>query len=509
MDYCSNLLVTEHEIAEHDTTVEDIQKTLTLPNPEYQNILRFRKGRFYKKVDPTICYLRKSGDKYILPRYYFGLPDTDRGMILGRKTSYEFRGKPRKYQQEFFDKNPGFYKDSGILIEMPCGHGKTFSAILRAHTLGKQTLVLVPTYFLARQWNKAIQEVTDASTVILTSDSKELPFDRDFTIVVMDLFAARVLPEEFVQNVGHVILDEAHRVGADTYMPILDELPAYYRTALTATFRRGDGVHRILRYHFGGHIQMRYQFAKPQVYSVNTMVEVKGVTTKNRPHTAILKYLERHKIPYEETRSAISFDPTKCKDVEADFASGLLNKTEYRELTSTVRRATEVSFPTLESFLSEHCGRRKRVIRIIQEALNAGRTVLFLSKRKEILKAMYKYFASYKPMLVISETNSFTDEEVRYMQDECPLVLGVTQLAKEGLDIPRLDTLIVHLPLKDTEQAIGRISRQYEGKKFPVAIYLLDQCAFAYGVFTSAQKVIAINGEYAGKVSLRNIQNIF
>ena len=508
MDYCSNLLVTEAEIIAHDTTVEDIQKTLTLPNPEYQNILRFRKGRFYKKVDPTVCYLRKSGDKYVLPRYYFGLPDTDRGMILGRKTSYSFFGKPRDYQQEFFDKNPAFYKDSGLLIEMPCGHGKTFSAILRAYAFGRQTLVLVPTYFLARQWNKAIQEVTDASTVILTSDSKELPFDRDFTIVIMDLFAVRVLPKEFVENVGHVILDEAHRVGADTYMPILDELPAYYRTALTATFRRGDGVHRILRYHFGEHIQMRYQFDKPRVYSVNTMVEVKGVTTKNRPHTAILKYLERHKIPYEETRSAISFDPAKCVDIENDFNAGLLNKTEFRELSATLKRAQDMSFPTLESFLSEHCGRRKRVIRIIQEALDSGRTILFLSKRKEVLKAIHKYFAAYKPMLVISETNSFTEEEVRYMQDECPLILGVTQLAKEGLDIPRLDTLIIHLPLKDTEQAIGRISRQYKGKRPPVAIYLLDQCAFSYGIFTAAQKVIPINGEYSGTVKLRQIRNI-
>lgn len=508
MEYCSNLLATEREIIEHGTSVEEISETLTLPNPRYQNIVRFGKGRFYSKVDPTICYLRKEGDRYVLPRYYFGQPKSTDGLVMGRRTSFNHRITLRDYQKKFFDDNPAMYDSSGVLIEMPCGHGKTVCAIYRTARLQVQTLVLVPTYYLARQWENVIRGTTDASTVVLTSNATEMPFNADFTIVVLDLFTVRVLPEELMNNIGQVILDEAHRIGADTYMPILDEIPAYYRTALTATFRRTDGAHKVLAYHFGDRFRMEYQFRKPYVYALDTGVEVRGVTSKNRPHSTILKYLEQHDYPYTETASAISFDPKQCKSVTDEYMAGHWNKTEYRELMKTLERAQDMSYTTLESYLSENCARRKIAIRAIQEALDKGRTVLFLSKRKEVLKALYEYFYDYGPMLVISETNRFTEDETRYLENECPLVFGVTQLAKEGLDIPRLDTLIIHLPLKDTEQAIGRISREFSGKKPPVALYLLDKCPYTYGVFRAAQKTIAINAEYRGATTIPELKKL-
>ena len=142
MEYCSNLLATEREIIEHGTSVEEISETLTLPNPKYQNIVRFGKGRFYSKVDPTICYLRKEGDRYVLPRYYFGQPKSTDGLVMGRRTSFNHRITLRDYQKKFFDDNPAMYDSSGVLIEMPCGHGKTVCAIYRTARLQVQTLVL-------------------------------------------------------------------------------------------------------------------------------------------------------------------------------------------------------------------------------------------------------------------------------------------------------------------------------------------------------------------------------
>ena len=108
-------------------------------------------------------------------------------------------------------------------------------------------------------------------------------------------------------------------------------------------------------------------------------------------------------------------------------------------------------------------------------------------------------------MLVVSETNKRTDEENRYLQKECRLILGVTQLAKEGLDIDRLDTLIIHLPMADTEQAVGRISRLCEGKKTPMCLYLLDDCPVAYSVFSKAKKSFSVNAEYKGDFTLKEI----
>lgn len=510
----SNIAASERDIRSLHYTIEQIQEDLTLPNPEFINMKRFGKGRFYKKVDPHICYLRRVKNEYIIPRYYFKdleFSKITNFTISGRLTDYSCSLRLRDYQKEFFLSYSEIIKsNTGILIEAPCGHGKTLMAVYLSWMRGVQTLVLAPTYYLAKQWDNRIKEFTSASTVILRSTDSEVPTDRDFTIVVMDLFSCRKLPQDLIDNIGHVILDEAHRVGAETYLPILDEIPAKYRTALTATFRRADGVHRILKYHFGEHIQMNNRFPKPRVYGVRTGVKIEGVVSKNRPHEKFLSFLDNESIPYHETKGVIQLKPTEIlRDLAEDrFKAGSFNKTAYREIVTCLKKTAEMSYSVVDSYLNEHSGRRKTAIKVVQECLDAGRTVLFLSKRKDTLKALHKYFAAYKPMLIVSETNERSDEDEEYLQNTCPLIFGVTQLAKEGLDIDRLDTLIIHLPMKDTEQAIGRISRLHKDKKFPVCLYLLDDSPITYAVYTNAKKFFEINAEFKGERTLQTLSTV-
>lgn len=505
----SNIAATELELYRLGIDLEALKSDLTLPNPEFANRMRFGKGRFYGKVDTHICYLKKVGSQYIVPRYYIG--ELGKYGNEGRDVTIDFKFRLRDYQQNFWDEHSHCLDEStGILFEAGCGSGKTIMAIYFSVLRGKQSMVLVPTYYLAKQWEQRIKESTDASCVILTAKDSEVPVDRDFTIVTMDLFTCRHLPEELIKNIGHVILDEAHRVGADTYLPILDEVPAKYRTALTATFRRADGVHKILQYHFGTHIKMESRFPKPFVYGVRTGVEVRGVVSKNRKYSRLLEFLDSVGHPYHETESAIEFKPTeelryKLEDV---YKSGALTKTAYHEVASCLSKASEMSYSVVESYLDSHSGRRKTTIRVIQECLDAGRTVLFLSKRKNTLKSLCNYFSEYKPMLIISETNRRSEEDEVYLQSTCPLIFGVTQLAKEGLDIDRLDTLIIHLPMKDTEQAIGRISRLCEGKKFPVCLYLLDDSPITYAVYNNAKKYFRINADFRGERTLQTLKTV-
>lgn len=508
----SNIIFSEKELKNNfGVSLEKLQEDLTLPNPEYTNMKRFGKGKFFSKIDSHICYLKKSGDNFIVPRYYFGEPDNTSETIEGRPTKYHCTITLRDYQKEFFDQYKNEINEStGLLVEAPCGHGKTSMAIYIASRRGRQTMVLVPTYYLAKQWIKSINQFTDATSVILKSTDKDVPTDRDFTVVVMDLFSVRVMPEELIKNIGHVILDEAHKIGAETYLPILNEIPATYRTALTATFRRADGVHRILKYHFGTHIQMLNRFPKPIIYAIKTGVEVPAVISRNKPHEKICEFMEDNDIPFTKTKGAVCFtvDKTFRELLESNYKKGVVNKTAYREIEKCLTKASEMSYPVVDSYLNEHSGRRKTAIKLIQECLDSGRKILFLSKRKDTLKALHKYFGKYNPMLIISETNSLSAEDEEYMQNSCPLILGVIQLAKEGLDVERLDTLIIHLPMKDTEQAIGRIARLHPDKKQPIALYLLDRNPITYAVFTNAQKFFKINGEYKGERDIHTIKSI-
>lgn len=508
----SNISISNKEIKKYNLDTGAWVDDLSLPNLAYQNAKRFGKRKF-TSVPKTLCYLKKLDGGYLLPRYYpiEGVPIED-NTFAGSKLNSRCRLVLRDYQQEFFEcHREDFDRNTGILVEAPCGSGKTVCGIWISYMRGVKTLVLVPTYYLAQQWEERIREFTDASVHIVKSKDNEIPIDSDFTIVVMDLFNCRLLPIELIDNIGHVILDEAHRMGAETYIPILDEVPARYRTALTATFRRRDNAHRILAYHFGHHLKMESQFPKPFAYGVKTGVHIDGLLSKNKPYKEFLAFLDLMGVSYLETKGTVSLS-LKAKRVQelreaADtlVSKGGITKKAHKEICSCLSRQNDYPYTVLDTYLNECAGRRKSTITLIRKSLEAGRTVLFLSKRKDVLKSLYEYFKEWKPMLVVSETNKRTDAENDYLQHRCRLILGVTQLAKEGLDIDRLDTLVIHLPMADTEQAVGRISRLCDGKKQPMCLYLLDDCAIAYAVFSKAKKSFSINAEYQGDAGVATI----
>lgn len=398
------------------------------------------------------------------------------------------------------------------LVDSTVTHN-TIMGIWLAYYRGVQTMILVPTYYLAKQWKQRIEAVSNATCTIIKSTDTEIPTDNDFTIIVTDLFNCRILPTELINNVGHVILDEAHRMGAETYLPILDEIPARFRTALTATFRRTDGVHKILKFHFGEHIKMTNRFPSPFVYGLKTGVSVHGCVSKNRPYEHFLDFMEsNYKGTFEklqETPGAIVYDSkqnNKLREIaDKEVKLGIITKAQHKQICGCLSKGSAMAYPTVESFLNENAGRRKTAIKLIQECMDAGRTVLFLSKRKDTLKALHRHFEEYNPMLIVSETNSRSEEDEKYLQTKCPLIFGVNQLAKEGLDIDRLDTLIIHLPMADTEQAIGRIARLCEGKKQPIAFYLVDKCPLTFATFSKAKKTFAVNADYKGDITLARV----
>ena len=62
------------------------------------------------------------------------------------------------------------------------------------------------------------------------------------------------------------------------------------------------------------------------------------------------------------------------------------------------------------------------------------------------------------------------------------------KLAKEGLDIPRLDRLHLATPQKDyavITQSIGRVARTFDGKKQPICYDYVD----TFGMFENMYKL--------------------
>ena len=67
---------------------------------------------------------------------------------------------------------------------------------------------------------------------------------------------------------------------------------------------------------------------------------------------------------------------------------------------------------------------------------------------------------------------------------EIDCIFATYQLAKEGLDIPNLRTVVFATPEKNetsVTQAAGRVARKYEGKEFGVIVDFVDDFAMFKG----------------------------
>jgi len=366
----------------------------------------------------------------------------------------------------------------------------------------------VPTHFLARQWDEKIKAYTTASTHIFSSTDTEIPLGKDFYIVSFDLFTLRELSDKFVESIGHVIMDESHRMGANTYLPILNMLPAKRRTSLTATFRRSDGMHRILAFHFGEVYKMNHEVPKPTVYPVILDNVVRSVLPKKGKWELLKTYLEEEfDEVVNETKDCIEFDLKLVHKTALAKKGYSLTKTNA--LRNILNRAHKQSYAILDNYLSSDKNRRRKVVAIIESCMQNDRTVLFLSKRKTSLKRYHKVFSEYKPLLIVSKsTDNMNQEEKDYMNKKCKLIFGIRQLANEGLDVERIDTIIYEHPIKDTEQSVGRATRVLPNKKPSVVLYLLDENSMCVGIYNAARKYIPINATTGEEINWKNVNQV-
>ena len=79
------------------------------------------------------------------------------------------------------------------------------------------------------------------------------------------------------------------------------------------------------------------------------------------------------------------------------------------------------------------------------------------------------------------------ENAIQEVRDGKEKVLFATYgLAKEGLDIPRLDRLILASPHKDKAtiiQSIGRIERKFKGKENPICYDLVDPIVYFQKIY--------------------------
>jgi superfamily II DNA or RNA helicase len=306
----------------------------------------------------------------------------------------------------------------GGMLVLPCGYGKTVVALYVAYKLKLRTLVLVHKSFLVQQWQERVKTfMPNASIGKIQRDS--IDYDADFVIGMIQSISTRDYPDCVVDSFGLVIVDEAHHMSAPVFSKSLRKLKSAKTLALSATPERKDGLTDLLFWSMG----------------------------------EIIYRIER-------------------KPEELDVYVMIYNGGKKREL---MRKDGQICLPKMiTDIVSDNC-RNIVLADIILKLYTQDRNIIILSDRihqlHEIVKIMIEYKIEQKHIAFYIGT---TPADEREQACSRRIIMSTFSMAKEGLDIPALDTLILATPKGDIEQSIGRIQRPYPNKKVPIVIDIVD-----------------------------------
>lgn len=341
---------------------------------------------------------------------------------------------------------------SGIIV-MPAGSGKTQTAIELIARLGLRALWITHTIDLLNQsYSRAKDNLINAHLGKVTAGKCDLGDDITFATVQ----TLRNQDLELLKNQFDVIIvDECHRVtGSITqvgmFYEVINHLNARYKIGLTATPYRSMKGTEIAMFSLLGDILVEVD--KKVVKTCKAKIEKLGY---------------------------YGFDiPKNCyKD------DGNLNYTK------------------LLNKLSEDEARNLFIAEKVKDSIKDNRSILVLSDRLEQLEYI-KNLVGKGSMIHGKMTSKKGKAEreaiIQAMRDGKEKILYASYgLAKEGLDIPCLDTLILATPKKDKAtviQSVGRIERVYDGKKEPVVCDVVDSEGIFQTMWYARNRIYKSNG---------------
>ena len=490
---------------------KELLASLTVANPEYKSARFFGKGYIDKKIPPKLTFFTtdKNTKKIHIPRgvseeYLRAGTEIFYTLSSGRKIPQGDDGTfaLRPKQQVYFDDIVLPYIDTletpniDILLNAACGTGKTIMALYLANLYKRNTLVCVTKKNIGEGFIKTVKKFFPNWTCGWVDDKNTY----DITLGTYALLSQDNYTTSFFKSYGHIVLDEFHRCGAETYSKILQKAPCKYRTSLTATFRRKDGLHKILKLHAGKILEMERDEQVATIYPLST-----GVSINEEMFRSVGRFATKFENlePYSEV--AVK-DPTTKKEVDRGMVSDIVVSSGSLTLVSSVTGKNVeytnehkyynlgiASAPMIDTEISEMDERNDMIISIVRECYKLGRSVILLSKRKEQLFKLEKILTRYgipNGVFVSDKDTEYkkycadkgrtTKENEDYVFYQTRVILGIDKLAEEGMDVPKFDTMIYLHPVKDIEQSIGRILRENpEGnclpKKHPIAFFLLDK----------------------------------
>ena len=132
--------------------------------------------------------------------------------------------------------------------------------------------------------------------------------------------------------------------------------------------------------------------------------------------------------------------------------------------------------PRMINNISDCIHRNNFINEIVKKEYETGRKILILGDRREYLNRTENWIkGNIKPDVVGQYVGGMKPAELRDSQEK-DIILGTYSMASEGMDIPKLNTIVLASPKSDVVQSVGRILREKASvRKFhPLVIDFID-----------------------------------
>ena len=415
------------------------KKTLVITNPEYTK--KQRMGKWLGNTPRYLYMYRVDGDTLILPHGKLNDIILRYGNDAVRYEYPEIRPVDYGGSVELYDYQElavdALADSRGGVLQSKAGSGKTQMGIALIAKLGCKALWLTHTKDLLKQSEDRAAQYFDRSLFGEITEGK-VNIGKGITFATVQTLATQNL-NLYRDSFDCIIVDECHRVAgtptaATQFGKVIGSLNARYKYGLSATVHRADGL-----------IIEMFSYLGNIAYTVPDEAVADKVMTVwvNRRDTGV------HISP-------------ECLDTDGTLL--------YTNLISYLASNTRRNFLIANDL-----------------ANNSNHYNLILSDRISHLQYLMSLLPAEMCVMVDGSMTSkkAKAERERAIEDmrsgKKRYLFATYKLAKEGLDISRLDRLFLATPQKDYAiivQSVGRIQRTFEGKSDPICYDYVDSIEY-------------------------------
>lgn len=315
----------------------------------------------------------------------------------------------------------------------------TSMAIYIASVLKAKTLILTHKTFLQEQWVSRCKQFTNSEIGTIRQKTVDVE-GKDFVVAMIQSLAKRKYDPEIFKQFDFIICDETHHFSSRCFSKALAKCSPKYTMGLTATPYRGDGLMHVVNWFLG-----------------DIMYE-KRIKTNNQVVAKIITYTYTDPLFKEKKRWIKGSIRPDCVKMIGNLITMKQRNQHIVDIINTLRRTGERKILILS----------ERVVHL--EELKASVDLAI----EEDIKNNVVDGDENLTYLYTGKTKRNDRFEAEQYAD---ILFATFQMAQEGLDIDRLNTIILATPKPDVNQAVGRILRKVlaNGDVRPVVIDIVDK----------------------------------